>query len=105
MVRPNGVAAMAFRDFVGQATNTLDAHSLGALGARNLMGIGFVRARVRMFGRPALSLGWTEKASNMCMVSKLFMSSCRIVLLLVVVVMVVNIYIYIYGSTATKRYL
>lgn len=68
VVRPNGVAAMAFRDFVGQATNTLDAHSLGALGARNLMGIGFVRARVRMFGRPALSLGWTEKASNMCMV-------------------------------------
>lgn len=32
------------------------------------MGMGFIAARVRMFGRPALSLGWTEKASNMCMV-------------------------------------
>lgn len=69
VVRPNGIAAMAFRDFASQAANTLDAHSLGALGARNLMGMGFVRARVRMFGRPALSLGWTEKAHNMCMVS------------------------------------
>lgn len=69
VVRKNGVLATAFREFASQPANTLDAHSLGALGARNLMGMGFVRARVRMFGRPVLSLGWTEKASNMCLVS------------------------------------
>ncbi|CAM9469731.1 unnamed protein product, partial [Ectocarpus sp. 4 AP-2014] len=68
VVQKNGVLAIAFRDFAAQSANTLDAHSLGAVGARNLMGMGFIAARVRMFGRPALSLGWTEKATNMCMV-------------------------------------
>ncbi|CBN75834.1 expressed unknown protein [Ectocarpus siliculosus] len=67
VVQKNGVLASAFRDFAAQSANTLDAHSLGAVGARNLMGMGFIAARVRMFGRPALSLGWTEKATNMCM--------------------------------------
>lgn len=69
MVSPKSATARAFRDFAGEATNTFDAHSLGALGARNLMGMGFVRARVRLFGRPVLCLGWTEMARNMCMVS------------------------------------
>lgn len=68
VVQKNGALASAFRAFAAEPTNTLDAHSLGAVGARNLMGMGFIAARVRMFGRPALSLGWTEKASNMCMV-------------------------------------
>lgn len=68
VVQKNGVLASAFRDFAAESANTLDAHSLGAVGARNLMGMGFIAARVRMFGRPALSLGWTEKATNMCMV-------------------------------------
>ncbi|CAM9915715.1 unnamed protein product [Scytosiphon promiscuus] len=67
VVHKNGELALAFRDFASQSGNTLDAHSLGAVGARNLMGMGFITARVRMFGRPALSLGWTEKANNMCM--------------------------------------
>lgn len=68
VVQKNGALASAFRDFAAQSANTLDAHSLGAVGARNLMGMGFIAARVRMFGRPALSLGWTAKANNMCMV-------------------------------------
>ncbi|CAN0424594.1 unnamed protein product, partial [Hapterophycus canaliculatus] len=70
VVQKNGELALAFRDFASQSGNTLDAHSLGAVGARNLMGMGFISARVRMFGRPALSLGWTEKANNMCMVRR-----------------------------------
>eukprot|EP00903_Cladosiphon_okamuranus_P007092 g6891.t2 len=68
VVQKNGALASAFRDFAAQSANTLDAHSLGAVGARNLMGMGFIAARVRTFGRPALSLGWTAKANNMCMV-------------------------------------
>ncbi|CAN0431288.1 unnamed protein product, partial [Laminaria digitata] len=68
LVRKDGTLASAFRYYAAKSGNTLDAHSLGALGLRNLMGMGIVQARVRTFGRPALSLGWTEKANNMCMV-------------------------------------
>ena len=69
VAKKDGALASAFREFASQPGNAFD--SLGALGARNLMGMGFIRATVRMFERAAISLGWTGKADNMgCMASE-----------------------------------
>ncbi|CAM9406393.1 unnamed protein product, partial [Discosporangium mesarthrocarpum] len=50
VIRPGAPLAASFKEFVSSATNTLDAHSLGTLGARNLVSMGAIKSRVRMLG-------------------------------------------------------
>ncbi|CAM9648257.1 unnamed protein product [Chrysoparadoxa australica] len=59
--------SLAFRNWAAAPGNTLDAHSLGTLGARHLKEMGVITGcTLRLFARPAFSLGWTQGTTSIC---------------------------------------
>ncbi|CAM9198166.1 unnamed protein product, partial [Phaeothamnion confervicola] len=88
LMRPGHAGGAAFMTWAADARHTLDAHSLGTIGARNLKAAGAIAASVRLLSRPALSLGWTSGTQSFCMagdpicggslLSKLCDPTCRL---------------------------